>query len=93
MQRERKVKENSLGGRKNLRKSAEKKKLSQIRVKLILLSAKVKNHCMGKTDGKSDVKIEGKIQRNYFANFELAKPKQTEICEMKDGKKPKQKQK
>lgn len=26
MQRERKVKENSLGGRKNLRKSAEKKK-------------------------------------------------------------------
>lgn len=41
---------------------------------------------MGETDGKSDVKIEGKIQRNYFANFELAKPKQTEICEMKDGK-------
>lgn len=66
MQRERKVKENSLGGRKNLRKSAEKKKLSQIRVKLILLSAKVKNHCMGKTDGKSDVKIEGKYKETIL---------------------------
>jgi len=44
-----------------LRKSAEQKeKPSQIRVKLILLSARGKTIAWGKTDGKSDVKIEEK---------------------------------
>jgi len=61
MREESKVKGNSLGGRQNLRKSAEQKeKPSQIRVKLILLSARGKTIAWGKTDGKSDVKIEEK---------------------------------